>query len=94
MGLDAVLTAIFRVGDLWAGFYKHLPDPTLKLHCIAHLKVCDRWITDRKPIYKATAQPEQKKAICQWLMKRVVRSLFEAIMFDLNCYSRDIYPCA
>ena len=45
-------------------------------------------------MFKATAQPEQKKAICQWLMKRMVRSLFEAIMFALNCYSPDIYPCA
>jgi len=45
-------------------------------------------------MFKATAQPEQKKAICQWLMKRMVRSLFEAVMVDLNYYSRDIYPCA
>ena len=75
-------------------FISTLPDPTLKPHCIAHLKACDRWIAAWEPMFKATAQPEQKKAICQWLMKRMVRSLFEAVMFDLNCYSRDIYPCA
>ena len=75
-------------------FISTLPDPTLKPHCIAHLKACDRWIAAWEPMFKATAQPEQKKAICQWLMKRMVRSLFEAVMVDLNCYSRDIYPCA
>ncbi len=71
-----------------------MPDPTLKPYCVAHLKGCDRWIAAWKPMFKATAQPDQKKAICQWLMKRMVRSLFEAVMFDLNCYSRDIYTCA
>ena len=71
-------------------FISTLPDPTLKPHCIAHLKACDRWIAAWEPMFKATAQPEQKKAICQWLMKRMVRSLFAAVMVDLNCYSRDI----
>ena len=75
-------------------FISTLPDMTLKPHCIAHLKACDRCIAAWEPMFKATAQPEQKKAICQWLMKRMVRSLFEAVMVDLNCYSRDIYPCA
>ena len=75
-------------------FISTLPDMTLKPHCIAHLKACERWIAAWEPMFKATAQPEQKKAICQWLMKRMVRSLFEAVMVDLNCYSRDIYPCA
>ena len=75
-------------------FISTLPDMTLKPHCIAHLKACDRWIAAWEPMFRATAQPEQKKAICQWLMKRMVRSLFEAVMVDLNCYSRDIYPCA
>ena len=94
MGLDAVLSGIFRFGDLRAGFFSTLPDPTLKPHCIAHLKACDRWIAAWEPMFKTAAQPEQKKAICQWLMKRMVRSIFAAVMFDLNCYSRDIYPCA
>lgn len=75
-------------------FISTLPDMTLKPHCIAHLKACDRWIAAWEPMFKTAAQPEQKKAICQWLMKRMVRSLFAAVMFDLNCYSRDIYPCA
>jgi hypothetical protein len=38
-------------------FISTLPDPTLKPHCIAHLKACDRWIAAWESILKATAQP-------------------------------------
>ncbi|MEA5523093.1 nucleotidyltransferase [Limnoraphis robusta] len=31
--------------------------------------------------------------ICQWIMKRMVRSGFEIVMETAQCYTRDLYPC-
>jgi hypothetical protein len=41
-----------------------------------------------------TQTPLEKTAICAWVMQRVVRSIFEAVMLATHVYSRDIYPCA
>ena len=30
---------------------------------------------------------------CQWIMKRILRSGFEIVMAEANCYTRDLYPC-
>ena len=71
-----------------------LPAPTLGSHAIAHLHRVDRW-AKAWPAYLAEAKTDgERKRVCSWLMKRIVRSLFEAEMLNGNIYSRDIYPCA
>ena len=51
----------------------------------------DCWLGTDVESHRATRSEE---GYLQWLIKRVVRSLFEAVSFDLNCSSQDIYPCA
>ncbi|SFT94290.1 Nucleotidyltransferase domain-containing protein [Pseudovibrio denitrificans] len=71
-----------------------LPAPTLGSHAIAHLHRVDRW-AKAWPTHLADAKTDgERKRVCSWLMKRIVRSLFEAEMLRRNAYSRDIYPCA
>ena len=70
-----------------------LPDPVLGPHAVAHLYGLPQWTTGWEDDFVA-GDDREKREICQWLFKRIVRSLFESIMFDLNAYSRDIYPCA
>ncbi|MBT8152970.1 hypothetical protein KMP13_03515 [Epibacterium ulvae] len=67
-----------------------LPEPRLGPHCYAHLAHADRWLNDW-PIY--WEEDKDYTAICQWLMKRIVRSLFESQIMRINAFSRDIYPC-
>jgi hypothetical protein len=69
-----------------------LPEPRLDHHAIAHLRGVSRW-SMWEPMFDAAPEVE-RKPICQWLMKRIVRSLFESVMGNLGIYSRDIYPCA
>ncbi len=68
-----------------------LPEPVLGRHSIAHLHNADKWLTAWQTY---GAQDEDYQAICAWLMKRIVRSLFESQMIRINAFSRDIYPCA
>jgi hypothetical protein len=70
-----------------------LPDPVLGRHSIAHLHGFQHWAIGWEIDFDAGTAAD-KSEICQWLMKRVVRALFESVMLDLNAYSRDIYPCA
>jgi hypothetical protein len=51
----------------------------------------DCWLGTDVESHRATRSEEGD---LQWLIKRVVRSLFEAVSFDFNCNSQDIYPCA
>jgi hypothetical protein len=51
----------------------------------------DCWLGTDVESHRATRSEEGS---LQWLIKRVLRSLFEAASFDLNCNSRDIYFCA
>jgi Nucleotidyltransferase domain len=68
-----------------------LPEPRLGPHCIAHLRNADKWLQKWKSYWD---EDKDHQAICQWLMKRIIRSLFESQMMRINAYSRDIYPCA
>jgi hypothetical protein len=45
-------------------------------------------------MFDAAQTDDERKRICQWLMKRIVRSLFESVMCELGVYTRDIHPCA
>ncbi len=38
-------------------------------------------------------EPEEIQDICQWLMKRFLRSGFELCMERENTYTRDLFPC-
>ena len=74
--------------------YDHLtklPEPRLGPHCIAHLRNADRWLKQWQTYWD---EDHDYLAICEWLMKRIVRSLFESQLMQMNAYSRDIYPCS
>jgi hypothetical protein len=58
------------------------------------LKACDTWLNAWQGRFDIAQTPLEKTAICAWVMQRVVRSLFEAVMLATHVYSRDIYPCA
>ncbi|WP_310618986.1 nucleotidyltransferase domain-containing protein [Flexibacterium corallicola] len=76
------------------GVLEALPAPTLGGHAIAHFNAVEKWAS-RWPVYFAEAETEaERQRVCSWIMKRIVRALFEAKMLEHNAYSRDIYPCA
>ncbi|WP_299555557.1 nucleotidyltransferase domain-containing protein [uncultured Tateyamaria sp.] len=68
-----------------------LPEPHLGAHCYAHLRNADEWLEHWQVFWD---RDKDYHAICMWLMKRIVRSLFESQIMRLNAYSRDIYPCS
>lgn len=70
-----------------------LPDPVLGPDARLHLPRLGSWAEGWRGDL-AAAPPDECRAICAWLMKRLVRSLFEAVMLDLGVWSRDIHPCA
>lgn len=75
-------------------FIANLPPPHLGPHAMGHLPRADRWLA-KWPVYWVDEPDDaDRKDICQWLMKRIIRSLMESQMIRLNAYSRDIYPCA
>lgn len=67
-----------------------LPEPRIGPHCYAHLRNADKWLQEWHSFWE---QDEDHHAICEWLMKRIVRSLFESQITRINAFSRDIYPC-
>jgi hypothetical protein len=67
-----------------------LPEPRIGPHCYAHLRNADRWLEDWKSYWNSD---KDYHAICEWLMKRIVRSFFESQIVRINAFSRDIYPC-
>ncbi|MEO0931937.1 MAG: hypothetical protein AAFY14_15030, partial [Pseudomonadota bacterium] len=71
-----------------------LPPPHLGPHAMAHLPRADRWLAGWQVYWADETDAADRKDICQWLMKRIVRSLMESQMLRLGAYSRDIYPCA
>ncbi|MDB2422793.1 nucleotidyltransferase domain-containing protein [Paracoccaceae bacterium] len=42
-------------------FISTLPDPTLKPHCIAHLKACDRWIAAWNRCLRPPRNPSRRR---------------------------------
>jgi hypothetical protein len=71
-----------------------LPDPVLGPHAIAHLKAIGRWLPRWRAMLTSSADAEERRAVCTWLMKRCVRSAFESVMLADGVYTRDIFPCA
>ncbi|WP_152986637.1 hypothetical protein [Pseudovibrio sp. POLY-S9] len=71
-----------------------LPASSLGPHAIAHLHGAHKWAAFWRTHFDDAQTDAERKRVCSWLMKRVIRSLFEAEMLALNVYSRDIFPCA
>ncbi|MEL6572121.1 MAG: nucleotidyltransferase domain-containing protein [Pseudomonadota bacterium] len=71
-----------------------LPPARLDRRAAAHLPNYRTWVADLDQHLAESTGPAEDKDICQWIMKRIVRSLFESEMLVLKAYSRDIYPCA
>ncbi len=68
-----------------------LPEPKLGDHCYAHLRNADKWLAAWEAYW---TEDKDYLPICEWMMKRIVRSLFESQITTINAFSRDIYPCA
>ncbi|MEO0917374.1 MAG: nucleotidyltransferase domain-containing protein [Pseudomonadota bacterium] len=61
-----------------------LPQPRLGLHAMGHLPRADQWLA-KWPVYWAEETSDaDRKDICQWLMKRIIRSLMESQMLRLG----------
>ncbi len=71
-----------------------LPDPKLDTSAFAHVKGVDTWLAQWSAMYTEAPDDKERRAICAWVMKRVVRTLFESVMFEEGVYTRDIHPCA
>ncbi|MEP1537849.1 MAG: hypothetical protein ABJQ34_00090 [Paracoccaceae bacterium] len=71
-------------------YLPELLEPQIGPHCVAHLRDADRWLRQWEIYWE---EDKDYHAICEWLMKRIVRSLFESQLKQLNGYTRDIYPC-
>jgi predicted nucleotidyltransferase len=71
-----------------------LPDPILGTDCWGHLPGYATWLENYRDKFETAESDDERREICRWLMKSIIRSLFESIMFDEWAYSRDIYPCA
>lgn len=71
-----------------------LPPPVLDRTALAHVKSVDTWLGQWSEMFSNAPDDKERRAICVWLMKRVVRSLFESVMLEEGVYTRDIYPCA
>ncbi len=54
-----------------------LPAPKLAPHCVGHLDEFERWISTFKLNWETAENNEQKREICRWQMKTIIRSLFE-----------------
>ncbi len=74
-------------------FITGLAQPRLGPHCYGHLPRFEKWIASYNAYSKENDKHENRD-VCQWVMKRIVRSLFESVMMKERAYSRDIYPCA
>ncbi len=70
------------------------PAPTLGPHAFAHLHSLEKWANAWEGMFIEAIDDIERKEISQWLMKRIIRSLFESVMLDTQTYTRDIYPCA
>jgi hypothetical protein len=71
-----------------------LPEPKIGPYCVGHLPEYMAWSKDYRGYFSKDVPDDERCDMCRWLMKSIVRSLFESIMFDEWAYTRDIYPCA
>ena len=71
-----------------------LPDPKLDKDMLGHLPRLDHWFDGWQQDLASCKTPQARKEFCQWMMKRLVRSLLESLAIKYGAYSRDIYPCA
>lgn len=77
-----------------ADLISRLPEPKLNKEAIAHLKAVPKWLDQWMVYFDNSVDERGRKKVCAWVMKRMVRSIFESEMLQLNAYSRDIYICA
>ncbi len=71
-----------------------LPAPKLDANMLAHLPRMGAWFDDWQADLASCETSQSRKEFCQWMMKRIVRTLFESVAVEHGVYSRDIYPCA
>jgi hypothetical protein len=72
---------------------KTLPVPVLNQDAIGHMRDLDAWYSAWPTYFDEEETESDKKDLCAWLMKRLVRGAFETVMFKEMAYTRDIYPC-
>lgn len=71
-----------------------LAPPYLDRRAVAHDRAGARWVFDWVEHWSDAKTEAARRSVCSWLMKRYVRAAFERIIFDLNGYTRDLYPAA
>jgi len=71
-----------------------LARPRLGPEAVMHAHEVAQWRQTAVRRLAAGRMAENVRQTCQWAMKRAVRSAFELVMFDVNGYTRDLYPCA
>ena len=71
-----------------------LPPPRLDGNAVAHDHPGASWMSDWVGHWHDAGSDAERQNVCAWLMKRYVRAAFERIMFDVNGYTRDLYPAA
>jgi hypothetical protein len=77
-----------------ADLIAELPPPRLGTDAIAHLDGVERWSSGWAQMFAVADSDDERRQLCRWVMKRSVRAAFESVMFRINAYSRDLYPCA
>lgn len=60
---------------------------------VGHLPTLHKDIQEVLAELPTAQEPEEVKEICQWIMKRLVRSGFELVMEKEKTFTRDLYPC-
>lgn len=77
--------------DISLQFPSYKPDINAVSHGFNLEEDLQRVLIDLQQLCKTESATVQK--ICQWIMKRIVRSGFEIVMETAQCYTRDLYPC-
>jgi hypothetical protein len=68
--------------------------PRVGPEAVMHAHEVPRWRNTALRRLAAEGTEEDVRLTCRWVMKRILRSAFELIMFEVNGYTRDLYPCA
>lgn len=71
-----------------------LARPRLGPEAVMHAHQVPRWRSTALRRLAAEGTEEDVRLTCRWVMKRILRSAFELVMFEINGYTRDLYPCA
>lgn len=77
--------------DISLQFPSYKPDMDAVSHGFDLEEDLQRVLIDLQQFDQTESATVQK--ICQWMMKRIIRSGFEIVMETAQCYTRDLYPC-